>query len=229
MLSSAHGKDEGFTLIELLVVIAIIAILAAILFPVFVNSKQRANQTKCLNSLKQIGVATLMYVDDWQGRYPRGRGFVLNPDTDALDFDYTSVQERLYKYTKSMGQNSIAHCPSDLRSAAVQANWSYFSYGFNCGLNGTYEKGYGLYNFSDGSTRKEGQLVCSARTLFATDADWTYIYVDYSLKNFYGDLPGQTDGPAYRHLDTTSGLFADGHVKPLTKPIPAILGRATKG
>lgn len=63
-------KNKGFTLIELLVVIAIIAILAAILFPVFSQARQRANMVHCLNNLKQLGVAFLMYADDNGGRLP---------------------------------------------------------------------------------------------------------------------------------------------------------------
>lgn len=61
---------EGFTLIELLVVIAIIAILAAILFPVFARARRAAMKTSCLNNLKQIGTAVNMYESDWDDRYP---------------------------------------------------------------------------------------------------------------------------------------------------------------
>ncbi len=64
------SRKRGFTLIELLVVIAIIAILAAILFPVFANAKERARQAKCLNNLKQLTVAFQAYVDDNNGYTP---------------------------------------------------------------------------------------------------------------------------------------------------------------
>ncbi|MFO7945494.1 MAG: DUF1559 domain-containing protein [Armatimonadota bacterium] len=61
---------KGFTLIELLVVIAIIAILAAILFPVFARAREKARQTSCLSNVKQIGLAAMMYVQDYDETYP---------------------------------------------------------------------------------------------------------------------------------------------------------------
>lgn len=65
-----HRGRFGFTLIELLVVIAIIAILAAILFPVFVSAKEKSRSSACLNNMKQLGRATTMYTSDWGGYYP---------------------------------------------------------------------------------------------------------------------------------------------------------------
>ncbi|MHB9035787.1 MAG: prepilin-type N-terminal cleavage/methylation domain-containing protein [Armatimonadota bacterium] len=66
-------ESVGFTLIELLVVIAIIAILAAILFPVFAKAKDAAKASRCVNNLKQINVALITYVDSWNGCIPGGQ------------------------------------------------------------------------------------------------------------------------------------------------------------
>ncbi|MFQ6132785.1 MAG: DUF1559 domain-containing protein [Armatimonadota bacterium] len=63
-------RQHGFTLIELLVVIAIIAILAAILFPVFARAQEKARQASCLSNMKQISLAIMMYVTDNDSRYP---------------------------------------------------------------------------------------------------------------------------------------------------------------
>jgi prepilin-type N-terminal cleavage/methylation domain-containing protein/prepilin-type processing-associated H-X9-DG protein len=68
-------KRKGFTLIELLVVIAIIAILAAILFPVFAQAREKARQITCASNEKQIGLAILQYVQDYDENYPQGNSY----------------------------------------------------------------------------------------------------------------------------------------------------------
>jgi prepilin-type N-terminal cleavage/methylation domain len=67
-------RRHGFTLIELLVVIAIIAILAAILFPVFAQAREKARQTMCTSNLRNIGMAFLMYATDYDGKFPTPGG-----------------------------------------------------------------------------------------------------------------------------------------------------------
>lgn len=74
---------RGFTLIELLVVIAIIAILAAILFPVFAQAREKARQTTCLSNLKQVGLGVLMYTQDYDETFPLG-SYLLGTMTAAV-------------------------------------------------------------------------------------------------------------------------------------------------
>src|SRR2546426_8289250 len=69
-------QPSGFTLIELLVVIAIIAILAAILFPVFAQAREKARQSTCLSNQKQLGTAMSMYIQDYDERFPNWRTVV---------------------------------------------------------------------------------------------------------------------------------------------------------
>ena len=79
-------RPNGFTLIELLVVIAIIAILAAILFPVFAQAREKARQTSCLSNEKQLGMAARMYMDDFDGAlYHHHEGWVLDDGTQLDD------------------------------------------------------------------------------------------------------------------------------------------------
>lgn len=97
---------SGFTLIELLVVIAIIAILAAILFPVFAKARSRARQTACLNNVKQISLAFLTYFQDNEERFPPFAGVTTWGDR-------TGWSERIFPYVKSM---EVYRCPENDKS-----------------------------------------------------------------------------------------------------------------
>src|SRR5215203_5217128 len=98
---------KAFTLIELLVVIAIIAILAAILFPVFAQAREKARQTSCLSNTKQIGLGLMMYVQDYDETYPMNMYLGQNADSSPC---VLLSQVAVAPYIKNM---DIYRCPSD--------------------------------------------------------------------------------------------------------------------
>ena len=104
------GKAKGFTLIELLVVIAIIAILAAILFPVFARARENARRSSCQSNEKQIALGFKQYVQDNNEKYPDSGGW----------------QTAIFDYSKS---NAILKCPSAAGTGA-------FDYSYNSNMGG---------------------------------------------------------------------------------------------
>jgi len=79
---------SGFTLIELLVVIAIIALLAAILFPVFAQAREKARQTSCASNMKQLALGVIQYVSDFDDKYPP---YLLGANSGAPDYEITPI------------------------------------------------------------------------------------------------------------------------------------------
>jgi prepilin-type N-terminal cleavage/methylation domain-containing protein len=105
-------KHTGFTLIELLVVIAIIAILAAILFPVFALAREKARQATCLSNFKQIGTGVMMYVQDWDDTYPSNRIGHLPGGGDCTTGNKKMINWKTvtYPYVKNL---DVYRCPSN--------------------------------------------------------------------------------------------------------------------
>ena len=115
-----RSNKQGFTLIELLVVIAIIAILAAILFPVFAQAREKARAISCLSNQKQIGTAAMMYLQDYDETYPMDQYF-----TGVKNDDQVTWADMFYPYIKNGDKNTgvggnnrangmggVYHCPS---------------------------------------------------------------------------------------------------------------------
>jgi prepilin-type N-terminal cleavage/methylation domain-containing protein/prepilin-type processing-associated H-X9-DG protein len=125
-----HMKRSGFTLIELLVVIAIIAILAAILFPVFAKAREKARQTSCASNLKQLGLGFVQYVQDYDEMYPSG-----SVSTGGWGAYGVGWAGQIYSYVKSVG---VYQCPDDSTGVHPGDNAPYVSYAYNVLIPGSF-------------------------------------------------------------------------------------------
>lgn len=127
-------KSRGFTLIELLVVIAIIAILAAILFPVFARAREKARQASCQSNMKQIGLALTMYRNDYDEtnfRYYLNNTGGFTPVGASGPADcYVCAADVFQPYVKNI---QIFRCPSGASGAGLFDAHS--SYAMNCSIN----------------------------------------------------------------------------------------------
>ncbi|MFQ3611071.1 MAG: prepilin-type N-terminal cleavage/methylation domain-containing protein [Fimbriimonadales bacterium] len=138
-------RRNGFTLIELLVVIAIIAILAAILFPVFAQAREKARQTSCLSNSKQIGLGIQMYLNDWDETFPRNDDCIAparipyQPNAVGCSGPYGQRvnhykwQYWIYPYVKNI---QIFFCPSrQFDRASWEENAEIFDGGYSLALH----------------------------------------------------------------------------------------------
>jgi len=238
MVRSFRGRRDGFTLIELLVVIAIIAILAAILFPVFAQARAKARQATCTSNLKQLGNAMLMYVQDYDETFPFVPGN--SPRVDAsVDWGtntwvYNDVYVLLQPYVKNY---KVFFCPDRSRTVhdeffkttGTNEVWGY-GYHWSSGY-GDHGNKNSLWNRGDGCVGPETKspvgtilpghplsMVAQPATfpIMGDTADTprqTLHTACYDVRTkpssgWNADMP--TGG---RHSDGNTFVFADGHVK----------------
>ena len=231
--SSVHNRQSAFTLIELLVVIAIIAILAAILFPVFARAKEAAKQTTCLSNLKQLGMAFTLYQGDNDDAYPSGG------DSFALWggrrfrwplMDYMALALRQNgSVNKATGSSPLLYCPSDESRHGLYDETSY-AYAATFYSPYEYLKTLDLKRLNDSVTPKVRcePPVCVAYTSsdVATPSTKALVYEWMNVHRPDGALTGPWGWPL-GYSATVSGwnpgpyatrgwrnlAFADGHAK----------------
>jgi prepilin-type N-terminal cleavage/methylation domain-containing protein/prepilin-type processing-associated H-X9-DG protein len=191
-----RNARRGFTLIELLVVIAIIAILAAILFPVFAKAREKARQTACLSNLKQIALAAQMYAQDYDEMCcPYGTG---SPEAGAS----TQWELHLYPYVKSLG---VYSCPSsDFQPTEAMVQPNYLTY------RGAFGWHFNLFNDPATFPVALSDLDMPGETVLAVDSD------PFNCVALPGGILWSLARPAYRHNALANVAFCDGHARAFT-------------
>ncbi len=215
MQSNSAAKRKGFTLIELLVVIAIIAILAAILFPVFARARENARRASCQSNLKQIALGVFQYTQDYDEKYPMnywGTTLVLAPATPAgtpgltFRFDsgsgtntgyFVTWMDMIFPYVKS---TQIFVCPS------VGVAPPSPSYGYNREIGNS--AGAATGGDSLASVERASEIV------MLLDYNTIYNYANPSDGGGWALGTNTTNQKIVApHLEGGNVAFADGHVK----------------
>jgi len=200
---NASMRKRGFTLIELLVVIAIIAILAAILFPVFARARENARKATCQSNLKQIGLGARMYSQDYD-------------EMVLPSYWYGAWWTTLIApYTKNTG---IYKCPSVTGAYGAAHNHA------NLGYNSSYSETQIAYPSETIHFCDTGQVTAATAggppgTWLETGAAGALYFRTPNNMPYYDTDPYR---PFPRHLNMCNCVFVDGHAKAL--PIDKIIG-----
>ncbi len=198
------AKREAFTLIELLVVIAIIAILAAILFPVFAQAREKARAASCLSNMKQIGLGMMQYVQDYDEAFPNRLVGWTDADKNYPAQEQWSWRRALVPYTKSV---AVFACPSNpfsnIPSGAVAGGNNKtdgFFISYACNRNVTCKDPEDDKPYTLAELDKPASAVAVS--------EFTMQWAEYVATS------GYHDNSLYAgHQGQTNLAFADGHVK----------------
>jgi prepilin-type N-terminal cleavage/methylation domain-containing protein/prepilin-type processing-associated H-X9-DG protein len=217
---------DGFTLIELLVVIAIIAILAAILFPVFSRARENARRASCMSNMKQLGLGFMMYAQDFDERLPSWYMFSVSGSVPM-----TPTQPGIYAMMKSyLKSDDIWICPSDYANETAEMCAEY-----PCNyVQGDARVTTATVKGKTGRSYVENSVLLRGRSLPSGDATYTGLLLSAltypSEAMLLADgISGATDvgipdgncawAIPPRHFDGANVAYADGHAKWKVGPI----------
>jgi prepilin-type N-terminal cleavage/methylation domain-containing protein/prepilin-type processing-associated H-X9-DG protein len=219
---SKNKRASGFTLIELLVVIAIIAILAAILFPVFGRARENARRSSCQSNLKQIGLGILQYAQDYDERMVK---------TGSYDPQKAQWMDVVYPYVKS---TQLYNCPSDPMTSNKPFKYPETTRDWSATTMGSYAINWGYVDPDDGKDSPPdvtlSKIEVPATTVLAADSTdasvmacmyfwstgWGVPQVNSTSRPRQLEANGSQGGFgnfSERHLETVNVLWCDGHVK----------------
>jgi prepilin-type N-terminal cleavage/methylation domain-containing protein len=200
---SPPSKRRAFTLIELLVVIAIIAILAAILFPVFAQAREKARQATCLSNEKQIGLGVGMYVQDYDSTLPINAADGITPGGTRVNY-----YDALAPYLKNQ---QIWLCPSDIpNSNGTQPRPPAMGYHMNGNVIGSVANG--------NAPVSEAAMVAPANLMLMRESGAGVVWKPAYLRPYPKDCDDTvgwvgTGGRTFNHMGGFNLLLCDYHAK----------------
>jgi len=219
-------KRRGFTLIELLVVIAIIAILAAILFPVFAQAREQARKASCLSSEKQIGIACMMYaqdydetyvmVTDWNQRFPVSGGVAMPDNWTFTTMPYVKDNYMMVEFGCPSARWKRSPWGDMAREKPLELGPRY-SYNHSFGLNAPQWGAPGCCTTSVAIAQvqlpAETINVSECGTVDGGQRFGTYL-TPWWYDHYYFDYgPGEWWRPPTAHTGGMNCIFGDGHAK----------------